>query len=251
MRDKAKEAQMYYYYDKLPEGITEWNSDITIYRYMDLDYLTYMLDEKKFYVNSKCRFDDKNEMTLPLHGTFAVHAYGEEISKEVLKQELEKWQNRHKEYKDENYMPTSCWTYGSNENILMWKAYTSRMGVRIKTTFNKLLNALNAKDYDIICGYINYGDYSSHKGLEDYMFTKIKAYSDEREFRIYFQPKEKSLSDKIKQQHSINIEMRTPINIIDEITFSPYVKDINVFKELLKHNFSIEDNKLKKSIINL
>lgn len=204
MRDDSKVTRMYYYYKDFPKGMTEWNPDLTIYRYMDLDYLTYMLDTKTFFVNSKCKYEDKNESTLPIHGTFPIHVYGEKITEEKRKQEIKEWQKRRKEYKDENYMPTSCWTYSTNENILMWKAYTSRMGVRIKTTLNKLLYALNADDYEIVCGYINYGEYSFPKCLEDCMFTKTKPYSDEREFRVYFQPKDKSLTNKIKQEHSIN-----------------------------------------------
>lgn len=183
---------MYYYNEQFPEGVTEWNPYLSINRYMDLDYLTYMLDRNIFYVNSKCQFDDKNETVLPIRDTFPIHVCGERITNEKRKKEFEEWQKRRREYKDENYMPTSCWTYNTNENILMWKAYTSRMGVRIKTTLNKLLSALNAEEYDIVCGYIDYGRYSSPKYLEDCMFTKIKPYSDEREFRIYFQQRRRA-----------------------------------------------------------
>ena len=45
--------------------------------------------------------------------------------------------------------------------------------------------------------------------------------------------------------------MITPVNIIDEIIFSPYIKDTNSFKQLFKNKFSIKDNILKKSTINL
>ena len=178
----------YYLYNRLPTGLNAWNPYVPICRYLQFDTFIGMVKQHKFFVNIKQNFVDQNEIRLPLKGSFSTHICGRETSKEIYKDEIKKDTKRRIEYKNYNFMPTSCWTLQTNENYLMWKAYAPNMGVRIKTNVDKLLSSLSTDNFDVLCGYIFYDGYGATKDVDDCLFSKTRSFSDEREFRIYFQP---------------------------------------------------------------
>lgn len=103
------------------------------------------------------------------------------------------------------FMFTNCWSISDRENILMWDRYRHQEStIAIKTTMNRIENALKNSAYPLYVGEIQYRDYNTEhitgfeafgeKNLSDPdtieelfyqpVFHKQKLYESENEARI-------------------------------------------------------------------
>lgn len=198
----------------LVNGIKE---DTPIKQYMDLDYLLQMLETNQYYVSRKYTFEDALEGDLPTNRVFPVTAVGENIPLQP-KQDVDVCLNVWKSIQKNRIVPTSCWTYNMKDRMVMWKNYTPKFGVCIKSTVNKVVASIANNDYDIWCGKITYDGYYAKKGLLTNLFSKAKAYSEEEECRFYF----------FEYKHTnyslpyIKIDI-SPSVMIDGIILSPFL----------------------------
>ena len=218
----------------MPDNQTEWNQFKELYKYMKLDYFFALLFCNKFYVNSRNKFDDKNEKCLPLIETFGFLPVGIEVSKEQIKDNYKLGENRREKYKDLGFLPTSCWTYNENESNLMWSAYTSEFGVRIKTNINVFLDNLNYNGYEVYCGFMRYHGYMSNKECEDDLFSKTSLYSDEKEFRFYFLPINEEKENRVRKEGYVKLDISNVCNMITEVSLSLSIRNNHEIRKFVE-----------------
>lgn len=210
---------------------------------MDLDYLFSLLESKRYFVNRKCHFEDKGESVLPPKSLFGFNTFGIQLNKEELQTKSQEVSEKIQNYKDSAFWLTSCWTKDSTENLLMWKNYTTKIGVRIKSNINKFVASIDTDKYTIVCGVISYDGYTS-KPFEECIFSKEQYYKNEDEVRFYFLESNK----KTINGESIPV---IPNTMIDEIIFSPYIhrKAAKKLAELIDKEYGI--NSVNQSKIEL
>lgn len=239
-----KPNKFYYYYEEFPTGIKEWDGNKAIFQYMNLEYFLTLLFSKKYFINAKKNFDDKNEARLPITPlSFGFTVVGAPISKEQIAKDFNKIDKAREEYSSLGYWPTSCWTHHEKESILMWNAYTYHFGIRIMTNINRFLDNLNYDGFDVYCGFMHYNGYSTYKKLEHNMFSKERMYADEREFRFYFEPKNEDIANRIKEDSHICLDISNLKDFIEEVNLSPYIKKNYALKQLIEdvcHEYGIK-----------
>ena len=103
--------------------------------------------------------------------------------------------------KSQNYL-ASCWTL-SNDNILMWQAYThGNCGICVESTVGNVIASIDSdsiKPYLICCSPMYYDGYYSLTEVEEILFKKLNQYRGEDEIRFYFlSGKVKSNDEKIR-----------------------------------------------------
>lgn len=162
-----------------------WEDNIPIYQYMDLDYLFSLLEGKRYFVNRKCHFEDNGESVLPSKSLFGFNTYGIQLKDEEIEKKSQGVSKKLQKYKDSAFWLTSCWTKDNTENLLMWKNYTTKIGVRIKSNINNFVASIDTDKYTIVCGVISYDGYTS-KPFEECIFSKEHYYKNEDEVRFFF-----------------------------------------------------------------
>ena len=220
-----EERQQKIYYLKENTNI-EINPGTRISQYMRLDYFLEMLDTKSYYVSRKNTFLDIRETQLPIKAFFALYPIGgdcpcvmSEDAKEKKRKEKEQLFADYKEAKD---WLTSCWTLYDNEDYFMWEVYAKKYGVRIQTTIDKLVQALNTEEYEIYCGAMSYYGYVGNKDLRDAAFSKDPFYANEKEFRFYYLRDEEKIKE--GEEKGRKFKLKTPPNkMIDRVSLSPYI----------------------------
>lgn len=214
-----------------------WEGNIPIYQYMDLDYLFSLLESKQYFVNRKCHFEDKCESKLPPKSLFGVNLNGVQPNKDKITKMTQEISEKLKGYRESASWLTSCWTKDNTESLLMWKNYTTKIGIRIKSNIENVIASIDTDKYTIVCGHISYDGYFS-KPFEECIFSKKQYYKDEREVRFYFIPN----ADSNCSSEGVNIPIN-PTNLIDEIILSPYIKCIAAVKmtELIKKEYGINN----------
>ena len=209
---------------------------------MDLDRLIVMLESKKLGATRRREFDDKYEKYPPLMYAFALATIGEQYNTVGIAQ-------HEKSYFEISKLPTTCWTQNDHESFLMWKSYTSKIGVCIKSSTHKMISALtsedqaNGKDYDVYFGSMAYGKVSKVPMGEDWMFWKDRAFSDEKEFRFYFEFKNDG-----NKCDSIKLIPINPSILIEKVILSPFI-DINASQKLAsmlqrEYEINVEPSKI-------
>jgi len=202
-------------YFLLMDGVDE---EQTICQYMDLDYLLRLLDTRTYFVKPKQSFQDFHERCLPFKSIFKLHFIGRECDKSMLA-DTEESLVRLRRFMESGTMLTACWTEHLGENALMWGNFTSKMGICIKSSIHNFMASLDTDDYNIWCGRMAYTGIRSDTEIIDCLFTKDKAFADEREIRFYFIPKSKQTN---KNGKGLSIPVMPQV-LIDEIILSPYI----------------------------
>ena len=212
-----------------------WEGNIAIYQYMDLDYLLSLFESKLYFVNRKCHFEDRGESVLPPKSLFGFNAYGSLLDEEITQKKIR--EIKLDSYRKSVYWLTSCWTKDNAESLLMWKNYTTKMGVRIKSNINNFVASINTDDFKIVCGHIAYDGYTL-KPFEECIFSKAKYYKDEREVRFYFIPND----DRNYSHEGVDIPI-DPQTLIEGIVLSPYIKRSAAQKiaELIRTEYGINN----------
>lgn len=219
-----------------------WEGNIPIYQYMDLDYLFSLLESKQYFVNRKCHFEDKGESVLPPNSLFGLNSIGVQLNKDEITKMTQELSEKLNRYRESASWLTSCWTKDNTESLLMWKNYTTKIGVRIKSKIENVIASINTDKYKIVCGHISYDGYNS-KPFEEFLFSKERYYKDEYEVRFYFIPKDESINSLSGEFIAV-----TPETMIDEVILSPYINKnaAKIISQLLREEYSLQTVKLSK-----
>lgn len=210
--------QVYYLYPN-------FDPSTRIFQYMDFDYFLNLVENNQYFISYKKEFKDKRESFVFSKYMTPIYPVGANIGEEQKRQEGEKFRQKMEAHNESTFWPTSCWTLQSTESYLMWKAYTSKIGVRVETTIDDFVLALNAQMYDVICGKMSYEGYHFQQKIEESLYSKEKYYTDEREFRFYFQLKNtlsESEKKELEMKHGEYVSMDSKI-LIKEVTLSPFI----------------------------
>ena len=221
-------------YFLLMDGV---DKEQTICQYMDLDYLLRLLDTRTYFVKPKQSFQDFHESCLPLKSIFKPQLIGRECDKSMLA-DTEESLVRLRQFRESGTMLTACWTEHRGENALMWRNFTNKMGICIKSSIHNFIASIDTDDYDICCGRMSYTGIHTETEIVDCLFTKDKAFADEDEIRFYFTPR-CSQSDKTDKGVSIPV---LPQVLIDEIILSPYinVQACKVLIDFINEKYNID-----------
>ena len=208
------------------------DGNMTIRQYLKLDYLIQLLETRSYYVKRKRLFEDKREVSLPLKSLFHMQPVGIDTNANRAVNNTDETLRKFRRYKESGNYLTSCWTERVGESALMWKNFVDNQGVCIKTTINNFVASFKNDVFEICCGRMSYNGYYAGQDFEEALFSKDRAFAEEREIRFYFtQENEKeSMPD---EGVSMPVD---PKVLIDEIILSPYIKPIEV--ERLKRDLS-------------
>ena len=131
----------------------------------------------------------------------------------------------------------------------MWDAYTTKYGVRIQSSVNNFLKSISPFDNYFYHDEIKYSSDSPYTSAEDLLFIKHRAFSDEREYRFYFNENYISLdhSKYISNNDYIELPIKPKI-LIKKIILSPKLTTMFTKKmiEYLESEYGI---KASKSVI--
>lgn len=183
--------------------------DNVICRYMDFDCLLPLL-EGKLYVPRKKTFMDSEERGItPLKYYFVptcVSDNGKEQNEVIIKRQEER-NNNINNLKKSGLLLTSCWTMTSEDNYLMWKAYTNKIGVCIYTTIGQLMAAIDFSqdNYLPICSPMFYDRIQPDEDFLLSMYRKEPYYLSENELRFYFVTKDNITDDFFEKPNDIDI----------------------------------------------
>lgn len=179
-------------------------------------------------------------------------------------EECESFVNRNiKEFYRNNTF-VSCWHISDTESDAMWKIYSNKNGIAIKTNIGKLekyldFSTVEKEGYEAIMNHIIYEDKNKlfddvnnkmgseliPTGKDDpsyFFFIKKHCYSYENELRLLFFKRPSSINlnkdnslnymhkleeiDSINQKNIFNIKINTDLTkFIDEIIVSPFAPD--------------------------
>lgn len=279
---------------KVKSNIYLLNQEITvdtkICRYMDFDAFLQFLSGKLFVPRRRIFIDAREGGKMPLKYKFALRAVGDNIQESYNIDSVNRKviDNYIENIRCSGFLFTSCWAFDDGEDYLMWKSYTSRVGVCVKTTVGKLLDSIvydynkgeDTEHFFPICSNIYYRNLYHPSDYLESLFTKDEYYASEKEIRIYFVPKGKILdnalmhidsNENVKQillDTSINEEklsestngfsmykfFKIRPNCIDSIVLSPFIKSstIECFRDVLQNQFRElfpNDSCIKKSSI--
>lgn len=198
------------------------DGNTSIRQYLKLDYLLQLLESRTYYVKRKRYFEDKRESTLPLKSLFRLRPVGDTANSSVDDDSVRNSLGKYSFYKTSGDYLTSCWTERVGESALMWKNFVENKGACIKTTINNFVASFRDDNYDILCGRISYNGYNAEQTIMETLFSKDRAFSEEKEIRFYFAPRDRNVD--ISDNHaSIGVD---PNVLIDEIILSPYIEPL-------------------------
>lgn len=225
-----------------------------IFQYMDFDYFLNLVENNQYFISYKKEFKDKKESSIISKNIFPIHIVGSDINEEQKQQDMIEFHKKLEGHKESTLWPTSCWTLQSTESYLMWKAYACKIGVRLGTTIDDFVSAIDASEYKIFCGEMLYEGYHFQQSIEESLYSKEKYYADEREFRFYFQPENpltESEKKELKMKHGEYVGMRSKA-LIKEVTLSPFIHKnaVTILKKWLEENMGLM-GKVKLSKIEL
>lgn len=229
-------------YYQLMDGV---DANTEIRQYMDLDYLLRLLETRSYYVKQKQEFPDMYESRLPLKAMFKLQPVGHGNDKEPHTDNTDSL-DRMRKITDSGSMLTACWTERRGESALMWKNFTTKMGVCIKSTISNVVASFTIDDYDICCGRMSYSGFNSEQGLTEILFSKGRAYQEEKEIRFYFTTK-----NCLATCSNTCIPV-LPEVMIDEIVLSPYIEPMarEVLRQMIseKYNLKVTSSKIELKI---
>lgn len=254
-----------------------------ICRYMDFDAFIQLI-EGTFYVPRKIKFLDCRESgKIPLRLRFAFSGADK---KNENREEVNEDQNRINQYVNHLYLSrrllTSCWMIDCGENYLMWKSYTNKVGVCVRTTIDKLMKAIdfNGNKYLPICSPMLYDNINTEESFLESVLKKEVYYQSEKEIRFYFVPnngisleelinmsdedvdeflkksveKEEKLYYKAPNAYKLFQTFNIKSECIDSVIFSPFIikESFPIFQEILHKQYgNIFKNNIVMSNISL
>ena len=227
-----------YYHTSIKDKFVNADKDISIYRFLPLNYVIEMIQDHELTIGQTQNWDDCYENFLAK----ATFYWGQTP------------------VCFNSFLPCffgQCWTR-TKESDALWRIYSKdKQGVRIKTSINRLLEAsINEVDYDPFSTILRVAgkvQYLTEKGifswindldkmkinsttLVESLFIKRKEFNHEKEVRLLIQKtikKEDEYKGTLKKHINLSID---PNIFIDEITFDPRIndKDYQTFSRVLK-----------------
>lgn len=178
----------------------------------------------------------------------------------------------------------NCWHISLHQSMAMWKIYSAKNGVVIKSSQSRLLNSLNNENRYYEANNIKYIDYTTYKILPNpqkihqlaalisndqnllfdqtylssllqyflpLLFHKTRSFKEENEHRIFtFMNYPEGENYFSKTGESCDVDLNT---LIDEIHLPPYTESWiynDIFKFLEKYNLSHKlTNQYQSSIL--
>jgi hypothetical protein len=136
----------------------------------------------------------------------------------------------------------SSWNAAENESFALWKMYAKdKLGIAIKTDFEKLKSCFNNASEDIYIGEVSYFDNKNPEydfGKFSTLLTKNIYYNFEKEVRCLTRLED----DKTLRFKNIKVDLN---ELIDEVYLSPFAFEsglhevIELLREKHKLNFKI------------
>lgn len=196
-------------------------NDIPICRYMNFDAFLNIL-EGKYWVQRREFFKDAKEKgEIPLAKRMVLRYVGENApspNTQLIKAESEEKELKYQLLKRSKHLLTSCWALDNGEDYLMWKSYTDKCGVCIRTTIGELLEAIKFKDdgYVIICSPMFYEGVQIKDSITSMIMSKERFYSSENEIRFYFLKNNHFLHEDLENLDNARFEALLEETIEDE-----------------------------------
>lgn len=207
-----------------------------IWRYMDLDKFSKMLNSSTIWFSRVDKFDDLFEGSIS-ELTNKILKYGSDVTPEMIKHfnKVQKWQQQ--------WTYTTCWHNAPYENALMWRAYAPK-GIVVKSKYYKLVEQL---DSNAVIGPVLYKNYNTDivaEGTQMRYYQKRHNFIDEREVRALISefPEEDIAKTNSALGKAIKVDLS---KLIDNIVCRPFA-DISEFETIKK---MVSDAGLKIQVV--
>jgi hypothetical protein len=167
-------------YIKHPSFEEPADENVTIWRYMELSKLNWMLSHNALYFARGDRFKDPYEGQLPPTVMTQIESNNPDPSVPEM------WKQFGRNTQFETYL--NCWCMQDHESADMWERFAATNGVAIVSSYSRLRESLAESPLEIHIGIVRYGDdHLIHRETMgngfDYWLWKRKAFSSEKEIR--------------------------------------------------------------------
>lgn len=198
------------------------NKEAKIWRYMSLEKFISLLSKKALYFcNSTC-FEDLHEGAYTKLN-IEVSKYVDEIA--PIDGYTRKMREQNLIYRENVHI--NCWHLSEYESVGMWKNYLdSNMGVAIKSTYNRLVNAVMESPQMVFIGKVKYIDYDKElipydEGLWAPFLRKRKVFEYEKEIRAMYLLSHNKIDDTKKTRGGlVNVDLDL---LVEDVVLAPDV----------------------------
>lgn len=197
------------------------SSDSNVWRYLNFTQLLSIFERDQFWFTNVNDFEDPYEGTIPVSNVVAeVDALVEEfeIGRDYAEEVYSVIRGPGSPSVSGAYV--NCWNVNEHQSAALWEQYVdSSQGIAIKTTVDKLGQALNDSNRELVSGkveYIDYSDESIPRGDFPALYHKRESFEHEHEYRIsYLSVNE---GDEPRKGFYVDVDTGT---LIDKIVISP------------------------------
>ena len=209
----------------------EIDVNCSICRYMDFDVFLSLLSGDFYVPRRLCFMDIRESGIVSKYQRFAFASYNGKS--ELALENQKRLEGILQNYKSSKLLFTSCWSGDIDENFLMWKSYTSRVGICVRTTIQNFLDAIedSYNKYLVICSPMAYQNTNNSNILVKNIFCKEKYYSSEKEIRFYFIPIGEEITNSMNLDiNQINRALSDYINEEEQRLREPNYKNYHIYK---------------------
>lgn len=184
-----------------------------IWRYMDLDKFSKLLNSSSIWFSRVDKFDDLFEGSIS-EITNRTLKYGPDVTQDMINhfKKVQKWQQQ--------WTYATCWHNAEHENALMWAAYAPK-GIVLKSKYYKLADQLSE---NTVIGPVLYKNYNTDlitEGTQMRYYQKRHNFIDEREVRALISefPEEDLTNTNLNTGKAIKVDLSL---LIDNIVCRPF-----------------------------
>ena len=163
----------------MPVKIHEPIENDTLWRYMSLEKLLWLLQRKSLYFTQLKKFQDPYEGATPIGMQWACTVENPPVFIQSIKDE---------HILDHLYV--NCWHGNPDESAAMWAVYSKTSGVAIATTLGRLQASLTAAPQEIEIATVQYEAISPGFATGTPWRNKRPSFAHEREVRVVFRDPE-------------------------------------------------------------
>lgn len=165
------------------------SSDAYIWRYLNFTQLLSILERDEIWFNNVNLFDDPYEGSIPQAN---LEAEVDEIVSEFDISRNAATSVHQTTLQVPSFTVSgayvNCWNVNEHQSAALWEQYVdSAEGIAIRTTVDRLHQALEGNEYDLVYGEVEYIDYDHDNIPEgDYpaIYHKRESFEHENEFRV-------------------------------------------------------------------
>ena len=223
---------------------------LKVWRYLDLDKFTSLLEKRALYFASARQFDDAFEGSI----TRRHHEFQLKYSSNGFGVKSDFYQKHISNafYELTRLTKISCWHINEHESAAMWQLYLSEgKGIAIQSTIGRLQSSLKPfklkaeyGEETLRIGKVKYIDYRkdvmADKSMLDRFFYKRKSFSHERELRV-------AVSLRMAEEYGVSVPEKGVFvgakleNLISAVHLAPLVD--SEFRSKIEHIVSTNDFK--------